>query len=137
MDLDKLTDEVQRLTTEYRAVEPEVTEEALQERIWHYLRAKGQRTRQMGGARLCSKHASLVSAASSLSAAKTSLAEAGPPPPDRSLKMRKSKPASMPMARKRVSAARSSACPPPAPKMAAPVLKMSPLGDDSEEEDDD
>merc|ERR1712224_134399 len=60
------------------------------------------------------------------------------PPPDRSLKMRKSKPAaSMPMARKRVSAARSSACPPPAPKMAAPVLKSSPLaGDDSEEDDD-
>ena len=86
MDLEKLTDEVQRLTAEYRSADPTVAEDTLQHRIWQDLRAQGRQTRHLGGARLQSKHATLVSAAATLSAAKTSLSKAGPPAPDRSLK---------------------------------------------------
>jgi len=80
MDLEALTNEVQQLAAQMRSVEPALTDEAVEQRVWHSLSAKGTKTRQMGGSRLRSAHAGLVSAAPSLACAKASLAEKGPPP---------------------------------------------------------
>lgn len=80
MDLEALTQEVQRMTTEYRAAEPALAEEEMMGRICLDLQSKGTKTRQMGGARLKSVYASHVSAAPSLAMAKKALAEHCPMP---------------------------------------------------------
>merc|ERR1719324_1750281 len=68
------------MTQQMRSAEPELADEVVEQRVWHSLQSKGIKTRKVGGSRLKSAHAGLVSAAPSLACAKASLAEKGPPP---------------------------------------------------------
>jgi len=81
MDLEALTNEVQRMTAAFRSAEPALADTEVEQRVWASLQARGTKTRQMGGDRLASAHANLVSAAPSLASAKAALSEAAPPAP--------------------------------------------------------
>lgn len=129
MDLEALTHEVQSMTEQLRTAEPTLSDDAVEEQVFHGLRAKGVRTRKVGGSRLQSAHASLVSEAPSLAVAKASLAERGPPPPPSDLGAFK-----MRSARRGTAGAAAGRKPNPRVRSSSP---SSPIGAMVEEEEDD
>ena len=78
MELTKLTDDVQRTVAALQQSEPELAEEEVATRVWRGLQERGLRTRQMKTAKLTSAHSALVSRATSLADAKSSLSAVAP-----------------------------------------------------------
>merc|ERR1719482_2431410 len=62
MDLEALTQQVQRMAEEWRSAEPTLADAELERRVYDELQSRGTRTRQMGGDRLKSVNSHLVSA---------------------------------------------------------------------------
>jgi len=78
MVLQSLTHQVQHMTTAFRSLQPSLTDSEVEQRVYEQLSSDGTKTQQMGGARLNSAHAGLVSAAPSLMCAKEALSSVVP-----------------------------------------------------------